>query len=110
MSEIALSQNAQQWVNVVLIWIGFGTLAGLLASVLLPLRGSLTPFSVMGMGIVGSMVGLFALSWLFPGQTFNPISPVGFFAASIGSFLLLLLHNLGTKYLASHATPKKEHE
>ena len=35
-----LSPVAQTWVNVVLIWVGFGSLAGLLARVILPLRGT----------------------------------------------------------------------
>ena len=53
MSEFALSPVAQQWVNVVLIWVGFGTLAGLLATVILPQRRTVGPFLAMVMGIVG---------------------------------------------------------
>jgi uncharacterized membrane protein YeaQ/YmgE (transglycosylase-associated protein family) len=95
MSELALSPTAQHWVNVVLIWVGFGTLAGLVATVFFPLRRSVGPFSVIVMGIVGSMIGLLGLSWLFPDRVLNPISVVGFLAATIGAFLLLVLYRLG---------------
>ena len=36
MAELELSELAQQWVNLVLIWVGFGALVGLLARALLP--------------------------------------------------------------------------
>ena len=95
MPELALSPAAQQWINVVLIWVGFGTLAGLLATVIFPLRRSVGPFLAMVMGILGSTIGLLGLSWLFPGRPLNPISPLGFLAATIGTFVLLVLYRLG---------------
>jgi uncharacterized membrane protein YeaQ/YmgE (transglycosylase-associated protein family) len=97
MSELALSPHAQQWINVVLIWVGFGTLAGLLATVLFPFRGVVTPFLAMTMGIVGSTIGLFGLSRLMPDRPLNPISPLGFLAASTGAFLLLVLYRLAVR-------------
>ena len=41
----------------------------------------------MVIGIVGSTIGLLGLSWLFPGRELNPISPLGFLAATIGAFV-----------------------
>ena len=38
MDGLSFSETAQHWVNLVLIWIGFGTLAGLLAKAVLPGR------------------------------------------------------------------------
>ena len=35
--------------------------------------------------IVGSVLGLFTLTWLFHGRDLNPISPLGFLAATAGS-------------------------
>jgi uncharacterized membrane protein YeaQ/YmgE (transglycosylase-associated protein family) len=102
MSELVLSPTAQQWVNIVLIWVGFGTLAGLLATVILPLRRFVGPFLAMVMGILGSTVGLLGLSWLFPGRTFNPISPLGFLAATIGAFVLLVLYRVGGMCFSRH--------
>ena len=95
MSELAFSPVAQHWINVVLIWVGFGTLAGLLATVLFPFRRAIGPFLAMVMGILGSTIGLLGLSWLFPDRQINPISPLGFLAATLGAFVLIVLYRLG---------------
>ena len=107
MPELTLSPIAQQWINVVLIWVGFGTLAGLLATVIFPLRRSIGPFLAMVMGIVGSTIGLLGLSWLFPDRPLNPISPLGFLAATIGAFVLLVLYRLGARCSTATTTPTK---
>lgn len=91
MPELEFSPVAQHWVNVVLIWTGFGTLAGLLAVMILPMRQTSSPVVTLFLGIVGSLIGLLGLSWLLKGQQFNPISPLGFLAAFIGAFLLLII-------------------
>jgi uncharacterized membrane protein YeaQ/YmgE (transglycosylase-associated protein family) len=104
-----LSPAAQQWVCVVLMWVGFGTLAGLLATVLFPLRRFVTPFLAVVIGIVGSTVGLFGLGWLFPGRSLNPLSPLGFLAATIGAFVVLVLYRLGVACFAPHESPGQEH-
>jgi uncharacterized membrane protein YeaQ/YmgE (transglycosylase-associated protein family) len=102
MSEFALSPDAQQWICVVLVWVGFGTLAGLLATVIFPFRHSITPFGAMVIGIVGSTIGLVGLSWLFPGRPLNPLTPLGFLAATVGAFTLLVLYRLGGMFFPSH--------
>lgn len=102
MPELALSPVAQHWINVVLIWVGFGTLAGLLATVLFPFRRAIGPFLAMVMGILGSTIGLLGLSWLFPDRQINPISPLGFLAATLGAFVLIVLYRLGSMCFARH--------
>jgi uncharacterized membrane protein YeaQ/YmgE (transglycosylase-associated protein family) len=92
MPELELSAAAQQWVNVVLIWMGFGSLAGLLAMLILPVGRPSHPAVALALGIAGSTLGLFSLSWLLKGREFNPISPIGFLAALAGALLLLLLY------------------
>jgi uncharacterized membrane protein YeaQ/YmgE (transglycosylase-associated protein family) len=96
MLDFALSPAASQWINVVLIWIGFGTLVGLLATVIFPFRRPAGPFWAVAMGIIGSTIGLFGLSWLFPGRELNPISPLGFLASTLGAFVLLVLYRIGS--------------
>jgi uncharacterized membrane protein YeaQ/YmgE (transglycosylase-associated protein family) len=100
MAELAFSPAAQHWINVVLIWVGFGTLAGLLATVIFPFRHAVGPFLAMVMGILGSTIGLLGLSWLFPDRQINPISLLGFVAATLGALLLLLLYRLGAMCFA----------
>jgi uncharacterized membrane protein YeaQ/YmgE (transglycosylase-associated protein family) len=108
MPDLELSPIAQHWVNVVLIWVGFGTLAGLLATVILPFRQSAGPFSTMVMGIVGSTLGLVGLTYLFPDREINPISPLGFLAATIGSLVLLIFYRLGSHVLAKYQKNERE--
>jgi len=94
MPEFELSQTAQHWVNVVLIWVGFGTLAGLLARVILPARQPSGPVLTLLLGVLGSLIGLLALSLLFRDRQLNPISPLGFLAATAAAFLLLILYRV----------------
>jgi uncharacterized membrane protein YeaQ/YmgE (transglycosylase-associated protein family) len=97
MPDLPLSPTAQHWIILVLVWVGFGTLVGLLATVLFPLRRPAGAFWAIVLGIVGSTVGLLALSWLYPGRSINPLSPVGFLAAILGTLALLVFCRLGTK-------------
>jgi uncharacterized membrane protein YeaQ/YmgE (transglycosylase-associated protein family) len=89
-----LSPIAQHWIAVVLIRIGFGSLAGMLARAFLPLKEPSGALATMTLGIAGSTAGLAVLSWLLTGQQFNPIGPVGFVAATAGALALLLLYAL----------------
>jgi uncharacterized membrane protein YeaQ/YmgE (transglycosylase-associated protein family) len=107
MTDLELSPAAQQVVNVVLIWIGFGTLAGLLAVVILPVRHPSGPIATLLLGIVGSVMGLFALTWYFRGRSLNPISPLGFLAATAGAFLLHILFR-GSQAIFLREKPDEE--
>jgi uncharacterized membrane protein YeaQ/YmgE (transglycosylase-associated protein family) len=88
-----LSPIAQSWVNIVLIWIGFGSLAGLLARVSLPLQEPSGSLPTLTLGIAGSAIGLGLLSWIQGGGPANPIGPLGFLAAVGGAFGLLLFYH-----------------
>ncbi|NQU22919.1 MAG: GlsB/YeaQ/YmgE family stress response membrane protein [Candidatus Nealsonbacteria bacterium] len=100
MSGLQLSQDAQLWVNMVLIWVGFGALAGLLARAILPIRHPNGLMPTLTLGIVGSAGGLLVLSMLYRGQELNPISPLGFLAATAGAFLLIVIYRALHGYLA----------
>jgi uncharacterized membrane protein YeaQ/YmgE (transglycosylase-associated protein family) len=89
-----LSPVAQNWVNIVLIWIGFGSLAGLLARAILPLEHPAGFLSTLTLGISGSAIGLGVLAWIQGGGPSNPIGPLGFLAAVAGAFGLLLAYHL----------------
>jgi uncharacterized membrane protein YeaQ/YmgE (transglycosylase-associated protein family) len=108
MPDLELSSVAQHWVYVVLIWVGFGALAGLLATFIVPLRQPAGPFSTLVMGIAGSTLGLAGLTFLFPGREINPISPLGFLATTIAAFVLLMLYRLVIHFFTK--PPKEEDE
>jgi uncharacterized membrane protein YeaQ/YmgE (transglycosylase-associated protein family) len=100
MPELELSPAAQQWVNVVLIWVGFGTLSGLLAMLILPVRIPSHPLATLALGALGSTIGLLSLSWLMQGRQFNPIGPIGFVAATAAAILLLIVYRAGSACFA----------
>lgn len=94
MSALVLSETAQQWVNVVLIWVGFGTLAGLLAKALIPGREPSGTVGTLTIGVVGSVLGPLTLSFLLKNREFNPISPLGFLVALAAASGVLIVYRL----------------
>ena len=94
MPELELSQAAQQWVNAVLIWVGFGAVAGLLAKALIPGREPAGAVGTLLIGVIGSVLGPLVLCFLLQWPDFNPISPIGFLAAVGGAFVALVVYRL----------------
>ena len=104
-----LSPVAQAWVQVVLVWVGFGSLAGLLARAILPHKEPSGSLPTLTLGITGSAIGLGMLSWIQGGGPSNPISPPGFLAAMAGAFgLLLVFHFL--RIVVHRPSPADEEE
>ena len=93
MGNVEFSQSAQQWVNVVLIWIGFGTLTGLAAKALVPGRDP-GMVGTLVIGVLGSVVGPLVLVSSLGRDEFNPISPLGFLTAIGGAVSLLAIYRL----------------
>lgn len=104
MPNITFSPAAQHWINLVLIWLGFGTLVGLLITLLFPVRRPASAFGAVVLGVGGSTLGLLALGRLYPNEQFNPISPLGLLAATSGAFVLLVLYRLGCALFGKHET------
>ena len=92
-----LSEAAQHWFTVTLIWIGFGTLAGLLAKALLPAREPSNAAAVVAIGIVGSLIGPLALSYLWRGHVPNPIGPLHLLSATGCALVLMILYRLAIR-------------
>ncbi|HEV3416770.1 MAG TPA: GlsB/YeaQ/YmgE family stress response membrane protein [Pirellulales bacterium] len=94
MPNADLVQAASDWAHTVLVWIGFGTLAGIIAKMIMPGRDPGGPIATLMMGIVGTCLGLGVLSYFTGGQRITPISPLGFVVAVLGAALLLFFHRL----------------
>ena len=94
MPELDLSQGAQHWANAILLWLGFGIVAGMLAKALLPGREPAGTLGTLVIGVVGSALGPFVLSCFLHREKFNPISPAGLMSAVGGSIFLLLSYRL----------------
>lgn len=89
---------AEQWAHLVLVWIGFGTVAGLAAKAIMPGRDPGGAVATLMMGIGGSVVGSGTLMFLWEGTRVTPVSPLGFVVATAGAFIILFFY----KILAGH--------
>jgi uncharacterized membrane protein YeaQ/YmgE (transglycosylase-associated protein family) len=95
-----LLKLAQQWCNDIMVWIGFGTIVGLLAKAIMPGRDPGGTVATLFMGIGGTAIGCGLVSY-FAGQRITPISPVGLAVATAGAFVILLFYRLLGGYLFS---------
>jgi uncharacterized membrane protein YeaQ/YmgE (transglycosylase-associated protein family) len=94
MVAMALSELARHWANEVLLWIGFGTVVGLLAKAIMPGRDPGGAIITLLLGIAGSVIGLGTLKLFWEGAHVSPISLVGFPVATAGAFFLLFFYRL----------------
>ncbi|MCL2116889.1 MAG: hypothetical protein FWH27_00535 [Planctomycetaceae bacterium] len=94
-ASLNLAPAAQHWVNLILIWLGFGAIVAIVVRSLLPGREPSGMISMLLIGVVGTCVGPLIVSTVWRIEQFNPISPVGFLASFVCSFLFLLLYQVG---------------
>jgi uncharacterized membrane protein YeaQ/YmgE (transglycosylase-associated protein family) len=87
-------ETVQQLATQVLTWVGFGTLVGLLAKAIMPGKDPGGAVATLAMGIVGTIIGCGTLSYFWQGHIVSPISPIGFFVATAGAFVLLFFYKL----------------
>jgi len=98
MEQSEIIVQAEQWAHLVLVWIGFGTLAGLAAKAIMPGRDPGGAVATLMMGIGGSVVGSGTLMFFWKGTRVTPVSPLGFVVATTGAFVILFFYKL----LAGH--------
>ncbi|MFI4875688.1 MAG: GlsB/YeaQ/YmgE family stress response membrane protein [Blastopirellula sp. JB062] len=89
-----LSTQIQHWIEIVLMWVGFGTITGLLAKAIMPGRDPGGPIATLAMGIGGSIIGCAVLAYFYEGNRVSPISPIGFAVAVAGAFVILTFYRL----------------
>jgi len=87
-----LSTAAQAWVNLILVWVGFGAVVGFAATLFLPTAGNPGFFGNLVIGIMGSCAGPIAFVLFLQPEHFHPMSPVGFAVAVFASIILLILY------------------
>ncbi len=92
--NVELAATAQQWANDFLVWVGFGTLVGLMAKAVMPGRDPGGAVATLMMGVGGTIVGCSTLMYFTNGQRVSPISPLGFVVATVGAFVLLFFYRL----------------
>lgn len=88
------ADQVQHWCEIVLMWVGFGTVTGLLAKAIMPGRDPGGPIATLAMGIGGSVIGCAVLAYFYGGKQVSPISPLGFVVAVAGAFVILGFYRL----------------
>jgi uncharacterized membrane protein YeaQ/YmgE (transglycosylase-associated protein family) len=94
-ASLNLAPVAQHWVNLILLWLGFGTLVAILVRCLLPGREPSGMIGTILIGVVGTCVGPLIVSTVWRIEQFNPITPIGFLASFVCSFLFLIFYQVG---------------
>lgn len=107
MPELELSQAVQQTANDVLVWVGFGTLVGLLAKAVMPGRDPGGTVATLMMGIGGTVIGCGILAFFDERYRVSPLSPLGFVVGTAGAFILLFFYRLlgGYFFREGHSGP-----
>jgi uncharacterized membrane protein YeaQ/YmgE (transglycosylase-associated protein family) len=83
----------EMWINEVLLWIGFGTVVGLLARLLMPGKDPAGAVATLAIGIGGVIFGCGGLALILE-EKIRPVSPAGLFVATAGAFAILGFHRL----------------
>lgn len=95
---VMLPDTAQNLVNDVLVWIGFGTVVGLLAKGIMPGRDPGGAIATVLMGIGGTIMGCGVVSYFNAGQRVIPISPMGMLVGLVGTLIILFFYKLLSGY------------
>ena len=97
MSE-EITAQIQHWANIILVWVGFGTIVGLLAKAIMPGRDPGGAVATLAMGVGGTVIGCGVVSYFHPDTVVTPISGLGLAVATAGAFLILFFYKLLAGY------------
>ncbi len=102
----------EQALHEFLMWVGFGTLVGLLAKALMPGRDPGGALATLLMGIAGSVIGCGSVMFFWEGHRVSPISVIGFFSAIAGAFLILLFYRIlaGCFFVEAETSDRELHQ
>ena len=98
MNNIEFPLIVQQWSNDILVYVGFGTIVGLLAKAIMPGRDPGGPVVTVAMGIGGAIIGCGICSFCYTGGRVTPISFVGFAVGTAGALIILFFYKLLSGY------------
>lgn len=94
MDQATLVEQIKLLANDVLVWVGFGTLVGLLAKAIMPGRDPGGAVATLAMGIGGTIIGCGIVEFFYAGERVTPISPLGFVVSTGGAFVILLFYRI----------------
>jgi len=91
---VEFAPAVESWVTDILVWIGYGTVVGLLAKAVMPGRDPGGALATLAMGITGVIIGCGVWSLLGDVERVTPISPSGLVAGTLGAFVILLFYRM----------------
>ncbi len=91
---VEFAPAVESWVTDILVWIGYGTVVGLLAKAVMPGRDPGGALATLAMGIAGVIIGCGVWSLLGKAERVTPISPSGLVAGTLGAFVILLFYRM----------------
>ena len=110
MNNDQIALMVQQWTNDVLVWVGFGTIVGLLAKAIMPGKDPGGTVATLVMGIGGTVIGCGMWSFFYTGSHVTPISPMGFTVGTAGAFVILFFYKmLGGYFFEEGETNRHRH-
>lgn len=86
------------WINTILIWVGFGTIVGLLGRAIMPGHDPAGAIVTLCMGVGGTVIGCGLAMFLFGLEKVTPVSPLGFGFGTLGALLILAFYRLLAGY------------
>ena len=96
------SEDVQEWFELILLWVGFGTCVGLLAKAIMPGRDPGGAIATLLMGITGVVIGCGVYTLVYD-ERISPITSVGLVCGTIGAFVILLFYRLLGGFLLDEA-------
>ena len=94
-------------VNDILVWIGYGSVVGLLAKAVMPGRDPGGAVATLAMGIAGTVIGCGVWSLVSNGDRVTPISFPGLIAGTAGAFVILLFYRMLGGYWYDDEQPRR---
>ena len=94
MENPELAAGVEEWGNYILMWIGFGTLVGLLAKAIMPGRDPGGTIATFCMGLGGAVIGCGILKFFWENQKVTPLSPFGLVVSTAGAFIILFFYRM----------------
>lgn len=88
------SGQVEQFAQLILMWIGFGTVVGLAAKAIMPGRDPGGAVATLLMGIAGTVIGCAILKFFYQEAKVTPISMLGFCVGTGGAFIILTFYKI----------------
>ena len=109
---IVLDDSARQIANDVLVWIGFGTVVGLLAKGIMPGKDPGGAIATVLLGIGGTILGCGFVSYFREGQRVVPLSPLGMVVGITGTLIVLVSYKMlgGYYFIEGRYLPRTERQ